>query len=583
MKLAIIGSGPTAIYILKHLSEYKNCGFNEIHIYEKESRMGTGMPYNPGYTDKYHLANISSEEIPVFIIPISGWLGAQSTEVLNDLAIDHAQINDKEVYSRIALGRYFYDQYTDILNKLKTSGTSIFEYPDTEILDISYEQENAVPRLYASDGSNMTFDYIIISTGHNFDVPDNPGSGYFKSPWPIGKILPQTGSFYNFTIGLLGASLSAFDVVTSLAHRHGAFIKNGDRLIFKKHPSAKKFKIQMHSAEGWLPQLKYEQKNPEREIYRFISDEELLKLTGKDGMLRIDTYFDKVCRPVLREAFWANGYIELAELLDDSEFGFAGFIEKMSERHAYENPFAGMVEEMRVARVSVGRDIPIYWKEAVDDLMYTLNFHLELLPAEDQIFFHESVMPFLLNLKAALPLQSAKILLALHDAGVLDLEKGIVEEIKPLNQATRVSVSTEDNTSNFNYRIFIECGGDRKIDLKTFPFQTLIKQGLVRAARAAFANTEAIPDDNDETNFQENGQWFKTLPGIEVDNVYRIVGIDGKSNPRIYDPTFTHIPGLRPFSYGLQACNATAEIVIKHLMGDSVRSSKTLNTESNLR
>src|SRR5690606_254431 len=140
--------GATAIYILKHLLEYRNCGFNEIHIYVKESRMETGMHYNLDYTDKYHLANISSEAIPVFIIPFSGWLGAQSTEVLNDLAINRAQINDKEVYSRIALGRYFYDQYTDILNKLKTSGTSIFEYPDTEILDISYEQENAVPRLY---------------------------------------------------------------------------------------------------------------------------------------------------------------------------------------------------------------------------------------------------------------------------------------------------------------------------------------------------------------------------------------------------------------------------------------------------
>ena len=31
--------------------------------------------------------------------------------------------------------------------------------------------------------------------------------------------------FYNYPIGILGASLSAFDVVSSLTHRHGKFVE----------------------------------------------------------------------------------------------------------------------------------------------------------------------------------------------------------------------------------------------------------------------------------------------------------------------------------------------------------------------
>ncbi len=574
MKLAIIGSGATAIYILKHLSEYRDHGVSEIHIFEKESLMGMGMPYNPIYTDKYHLANITSEEIPLLTTSFSEWLRAQSAEVLNDLAIERDQISDNEVYSRIALGRYLHDQYTKILDDMASVGTLVFQYPGIEVIDIADEPNKSMARIYASDGSNMVFDHVFISTGHNFDQPDKPASGYFKSPWPIEKILPQTGTFYNFEIGLLGASLSAFDVVTSLVHRHGRFMKRGDRIIFKKHPSALQFKIKMHSAEGWLPHLQYEQKNPMREIYRYISRDGLLKLCDNEGRLRIDDYFDALCRPVLRDSLSANGYEEAAELLNDQTFKFSDFIEKMSERHEYENPFEGMVEEMRVASTSVNEDIPIYWKEAMDDLMYTLNFHMEMLPAEDQIFFRESVMPFLLNVIAALPLQSAKILLALHDAGVLDLIKGKIENIETDQKSTRISVVREENTTNYNYRIFIECGGDKKINLESYPFQSLVKDGLVRASSAAFANVVAEDDRTDETVFKENGKWFKTLPGIDVDSAYRVIGSDGRANPRIYDPTFTHIQGVRPYSYGLQACNTTAEILVQHFIKNRVRNSE---------
>lgn len=564
MKLAIIGSGATGIYLLKYLSECGNCGLSEIHIFDKESLMGVGMPYNPKYTDKHHLANITSEEIPMLHISFADWLRLQSAEILQDLGIERDEINEKEVYSRLALGRYFHDQYTKFLNDLESKSITIIQHPGTRVIDIADDEKQNSATLYTSDGSHFIFDQIIISTGHNFDQPDIIESNYFKSPWPIEKILPQPKAFYNFKIGLLGASLSAFDVATSLAHHHGKFIPNGSRLLYKRNPNAVQFKIIMHSAEGWLPHLQYEQKNPMRKIYRYISKEDLLGLLDENGKLRIRTYFDEVCRPVLRDSLSANGYHQLAGMLEDSAFDFEAFIDKMSDRHAYDNPFAGMAEEMVSAKLSVNKDIPIYWKEAMDDLMYTLNFHMELLPAEDQIFFHEKVMPFLLNVIAALPLPSAKILLALHDAGALDLIKGNIENITPLKQSTRISVKENDALKHYNYKVFIECGGDRKINLENFPFQSLVKNGSVRAPYAAFANGETGLGEHDDTIFKKNDTWYKILPGIDVDSSYRVVGRNGKANARIFDPTFTHIQGIRPYSYGLQACDATAKLLIDH-------------------
>ena len=562
-ELAIIGSGPSAIYILKHISKSFRSKLDEIHIFERDTLMGMGMPYNPHMIDKYNLANISSEEIPELKISFADWLRSQSPEVLNDLDIKADSISDAVVYSRIALGRYLNSQYRLILGDLINSGIRIFEYPGQQVVDIIDLPKKDLVQLNIADGSSMVFNHVIISTGHRWEE-DNPESNYLKSPWPIEKILPAEGTLYNFTIGTLGASLSAFDVASTLAHRHGTFLREGEHLVYHKLPGAENFKIVMHSAEGWLPHLQYEQKNAFRKVYRYTSKREILSLLDASGFLRIETYFDAICRQVLYDALMENGLTEIATRLNDPSFSFKDFIEHMSSRHEYDDPFMGMRKELPKARTSINQDIPIYWKEAVDDLMYTLNFHLELLCAEDQIFLRDVIMPFLMNVIAALPLQSTEILLALYDAGAIELIEGKIEDIKEEAGKVQVKViDSKDCESIYTYELFIACGGDKKTTLENYPFRSLVNNGNVREPRALFINKPKNTDDEYVT--EDNKGWHYTLPGIDVDSGFRIIGTDGRANPRISDPTFTHIPGLRPYSYGLQACNAMAFILVEHL------------------
>ena len=41
-----------------------------------------------------------------------------------------------------------------------------------------------------------------------------------------------------------------------------------------------------------------------------------------------------------------------------------------------------------------------------------------------------------------------------------------------------------------------------------------------------------------------------------------MIGESGEPNRRIYDIAFPHALGVRPYSYGLQACNHTAGMVV---------------------
>ena len=222
--LAIIGSGPTAIYLLKHLYEnihILRTEIGQILLFEKEPLVGMGMPYSPLTTDKYNMSNISSEEIPGLTESFAEWLRKQPTDMLQEYGLSRNEIDESEVYSRLALGAYFHSQYEAYVEKLKDSGIDFREFPSEGIDDIIPEGDKF--QLLSESGKSFIADKVVIATGHVFKEKDNPERKYFASPWPISKLLPEAGERYNFPVGILGASLSAFDVVSSLSHRHGTF------------------------------------------------------------------------------------------------------------------------------------------------------------------------------------------------------------------------------------------------------------------------------------------------------------------------------------------------------------------------
>ena len=136
-RLAIIGSGPTALYLLKHISDNIAHLQNEIHsisIFEKGKYMGMGMPYNPETTDKYNLANISSEEIPELPERFVDWLRIQNKDLLKKWNITQFPIQESELYSRLALGQYFHEQYQLLITKLKQGGFIINELVNYKVV-----------------------------------------------------------------------------------------------------------------------------------------------------------------------------------------------------------------------------------------------------------------------------------------------------------------------------------------------------------------------------------------------------------------------------------------------------------------
>ncbi|WP_159780424.1 FAD/NAD(P)-binding protein [Flavobacterium sp. 9AF] len=569
--LAIIGSGATSIYLLKHILDNIEVLKKEIltiSIFEKSYILGMGMPYNPETTDLYNLSNISSEELPKLQITFEEWLLQQNQKSLNKLGIKKEMISKSEVYNRLALGQYLQNQYQTILSNIKFENITVNELPHTEVIDILYDNENKKATLITNHNEELVFNKVIVATGHIWNEKDNILQGYYASPWPIKKILPKENTFHNYTIGTLGASLSAFDVVSSLSRRHGNFIedKNGN-LKYISNKGAENFKIVMHSVNGWLPHLQYEQEKPIRQIYRHFSKEDIYDCFDRNGFLRIENYFNKCCLKPLIEAFKKDNLFEMANKLQDSKYTIKDFVNDMSKRHEYENAFEGMRLEMKDSKKSIENKKPIHWKEVIDDLMYTLNFHAELLPAEDHLLFHQNIMPFLMNVIAAMPIPSARILLALHDANKIEIIKGYVTLLdETTNNKTKIKVTHNEKEHILEYQMFINCSGQPPVTVDNYPFPSLIKNSYVVSPKIPFSNYNAYVKNNDaheEKNITYRHQnHYYIFPGINVDSSYTILDKNNQPITNIHDISFTHLTGLRPYSYGLQACSATSEILV---------------------
>ncbi|GAA5119564.1 FAD/NAD(P)-binding protein [Luteolibacter yonseiensis] len=565
--LAIIGGGPSALFTLFHIHENVRIlrwRFDRILVFEKEKSAGPGMPYSRANTSELNLSNISSEELPKLPETFAAWLGAQSEARLARYGIGEA-VRETEIYPRVALGDYFQAQFSKLSEMLGEKGIIVGCHTDSEVRDI-VPLEDGGYEVVTQAGLSVRAKTVIIATGHAWDRDEDAIN--LASPWPIKKLLPAEGGFHDFPIGLLGASLSAVDVINVLSHHHGSFEDEDGILVYTPSPEADHFKLVMHSADGLLSHLQFEQDEPKRELYRHCDEEGIQKLLDDGGHLRVSDYFDRICRPALIEALQNDGLESEAESLANPSFSFEDFAEIMKEKHLSPDPFELMKTEFEQERKKERRRKPTHWKEVLDDLMYTLNFRARLLPAEDHVRLKSRILPFVMNVMAALPLKSAKILMAVHKAGRLELVPGKAEtEYSKNDGMVRVKVGCGEGKDTYEYRMFVDCSGQSPVGMKSFPFRSLVLAGLVSPAVADVLSLEGAREaDSDKIHKIPGGRTIMELGGLAVTDGYQLISENGTPAEGLYDIAVPHIAGLRPYCYGLQACDEAAGLLIENMM-----------------
>jgi len=563
-RIAILGAGPSGLFMFKRLVASKLVDF-EIDIYERKMQLGAGMPYSTEGANVEHITNVSDNEIPQIVTSIEEWVTIAPREILDKFNIHPENFNEYKVLPRLFFGHYLSAQFDLLLQAAEKAGITIRVHLGSTVQDIIYtSNEDKVGVEVKGTGIQM-FDRVIICTGHNWPAKhEGYVPGYYDAPYPPSKLALQL----NHPVAIKGSSLTAIDAIRTLARNNGTFIKNDHgKLSFQPSQESSGFKMVMHSRSGLLPALRFHLEDSHLSNKSLLTPEQIAEYrAANDGFLSLDYVFEKDFKDMFLTKDPAF-YQRIKNMRIEE------FVETMMELRERLEPFQLLKAEYVEAEQSIKRKESVYWKEMLAVLSFAMNYPAKYLSAEDMQRLQKVLMPLISIVIAFVPQSSCTELLALNDAGVLDIVSvGSDGQVEPKTEGGITYHYTDENNTRRSdyYKTFVDCVGQPHLSYKDLPFKSLVTHKIVSPAQLRFQSAEegkrAMEAGNNEVVQDEHGDFYLSVPGITINDDFQVIDSYGAFNNRIFIMAVPYIGGFNPDYSGLDFCEAASERIVKRIM-----------------
>jgi hypothetical protein len=538
LRIAILGGGPSGLFMFKRLVEsgLKNL---RIDIFERKAQLGAGMPYSTSGANDEHITNVSGNEIPLLVTPISEWIKTVPTETLQRFHITE-KFNDYRVLPRLLFGMYLSDQFGLLIKMADEAGIFYQVHFESMVTDITDHRHQLTVEVNGT--TTLEFDQAIICTGHNWPLRhEGVVPGYFDSPYPPAKLALKL----NHPVAIKGSSLTAVDAVRTLARHHGIFERDNENTTYKLHAEHPEFKIVLHTRNGMLPAVRFHLEDSHLENDGLLTPEEIAAhIASNDGFLSLDFVFEKDFKDIFRDKE-PEFYRRIKEMTLEE------FVDDMMELRERLDPFQLLRAEYIEAEKSIKRKQSVYWKEMLGVLSFAMNYPAKHLSAEDMQRLQKVLLPLISIVIAYIPQSSTEELLALHDAGLLTIVP-VGADSKVEAQPSGGAVYYYDDKADF-YNTYIDCVGQPHLSYKEFPFKSLLDSKSISPARLKFrssAEGQKAMAEGKDVEIDARGAYFLHVSGITINDRFQIVDQYGAYNERIYIMAVPYIGGYNPdYSY----------------------------------
>ena len=559
--IAILGGGPSGLFIFKRFVDAESPNI-KVTIFEKKNNLGAGMPYSHEGACDEHITNVSSNEIPELVTTLAEWIKTVSKDTLLKYNIDATNFNEYKVLPRLLFGQYLSAQFA-LLHKLakekgldheicyKSEATDIIDVPSQDYVEVEINGQE-----------RLKFDQVIICTGHNWPKRfEGTIAGYFDSPYPPAKLALSV----NHPVAIKGSSLTAIDAVRTLSRHNGIFTRGADgKLVYATHQESENFKMVMHTRNGMLPAVRFHLEDSHLQNSSLLTKAEIAAhIESNGGFLSLDYIFEKDFLAPMREK--DPEFYDKIKLLSLEEF-----VAQMMDLRERLDAFQLMRAEYKEAEKSIKRRESIYWKEMLGVLSFALNYPAKHLSAEDMQRLKTTLSPLISVVIAYMPQGSADELLALHDAGVL--------ELIPVGQESFVSPNAEGGITyhykvdeadvEVKYKTYVDAVGQPQMDFEELPFKSLIADETVSPALLKFqsiqAAEQAIAEGKSVTKTTADSYYLK-VPGVAISDCFQVVDKYGVANQRIYMMAVPYIGGYNPDYSGLDFSEAASAEIITNI------------------
>lgn len=516
-KIAIVGSGATAFYTLTHLVKLSTS--LNITIFEARSEFGKGMPYNPEMNADYMLCNAFSREIPAPTQSLLSWLKGLPARELNEWELSAHELSARAFYPRVLIGEYLHDEFHKICEYAEKDGHVINLKSNVDAKDIRVLTNEKARIISGIVFDENEFDHVIIATGHSWPERPKLDQAELMSPWPYTAVT----SLPPGNIGILGSSLSAIDIVLALGNAHGTFDEIAGKVTWQINETSSALKITMLSKMGIMPEGDFYYPYP-YEPLELITSEAVDAEVKKGSQNLLARVFALLCAE-LDEA--DPSY--LTKLGNDSRI-IEGFSEAYFSRRqelggliAVKKDFVKVRQSTRARETIPSRYVLLRAHENFDRALRALN-------EEDWELFSKNLLPVFADCYAAVPHLSLARIIAMYDAGVLELQETGQDASFTNIPNKGVKVDIGDTTLEFD--VMIDARGQAAASLNQLPFPSLVKD----------------LEDKDKKLISP----FKLY-------------LSKSTKTRIYCLALPQILERYPFSQGLANCSENAKIVAQDI------------------
>lgn len=563
-RIAILGGGPSGMFMYKRLIASENQNI-EIDIFERKNQLGAGMPYSTEGANQEHVTNVSDNEIPVIVTSIEEWVKTAPREILQRFDINPENFNEYKVLPRLFFGHYLSAQFDLLFQQAKAAGIETHIHYQSAVTDITDDPESGKVTIEINNEETEKFDFVIICTGHHWPKKyEGIISGYFDAPYPPSKLAMRC----NHPVAIKGSSLTAIDAIRTLARHNGNFIKkaSGD-LSFQISGDSPDFRIDMHSRSGLLPAVRFHLEDSHLANDAVLTEEEIAAHIRKnEGFLSLDYVFEMDFKAAFKSKD-AAFYDKIKDMTIEE------FVDTMMELREKLEPFQLFRAEYIQAEKSIKRHESVYWKEMLAVLSFAMNYPAKYLSAEDMQRLQKVLMPLISIVIAFVPQRSCEELLALHEAGVLDIiAVGKNSEVIPQQQGGIIYEYPNEagELQKMHYKTFVDCVGQPHLSYDDVPFPGLITRKTISPARLKFKSEAAGESEWNAGNAsvvrENNGDYFLKVSGISINDAFQVLDQYGAYSDRIYIMAVPYIGGFNPDYSGLDFCEAASKKIAGKLL-----------------
>ena len=458
-RICIVGGGATGLYALKEL-----LGSGQpwsIVIYDRGDSTGPGMPYSPADNADFMLCNAFSREIPRVTQSLVDWLRKLPTRELNEWELSRNEVHARAFYPRVLIGEFLQHEFSELVKSAAATDCTVDVRKTTDVVDIGDAGNGRAFVRTSADAPVEVFDHVVIATGHVWPQAPQIEDVALFSPWPAARIAQLREN----NIGILGSSLSAIDIVVALGCARGEFEESNGVVRWTPLLDQQQLKITMISKKGIMP---------EGDFYYPFPYEPLKIITAEAVNNEISLGNEKLLQRVfhllleelkLSDPDYVRGLGK--EGLTIGEFGIAYF----ERRKKLGGLAAGRKDFVKVRKSMLERKT-IPYRYVLLRAHETFDIALRSLNEADWKLFSENLLPVFADCYAAVPHLSIARVLALYDAGILDLvDTGEAAQFTKF-QEHGVSVKTDEGSYNFD--ILLDARGQKAAPVGELPFASLV-------------------------------------------------------------------------------------------------------------